>query len=180
MKSVTAKWLVLLFVVASVSLSARAYEVQNGKQQGYDVVADNFVYIITPDKQKIQVTTIPFVGNDYQIPPVEPILCTWDPDRKWLGIFITVKQITEIHFFNLKTNSMLHPLPVDWSQYPKWFGAKRQLFTHTKPVKWTGNKLVLDTLVKFRDGTEKHLTEFIVINDDTFQRLVENDQRANQ
>jgi len=170
MKRMITKWLALPLVALSVCFSAKAYEVQNGKQHGYSVIADNFVYIITPGNQKIQVTTIPFVEANYSMPPVEPILCTWDPSGQWLGIFITVKQITEIHLFNLKANSMLHSLPVDWTKYPKWFSEKKQLFTHTKPMKWDGNKLILDSLVRFRDGTENHLTEFIVINGDTFQR----------
>jgi hypothetical protein len=104
-------------------------------------------------------------------PPVEPILCTWDPAHTWLGIFITVKQITEIHFFDLRTRSLLQP-DSKAPKYPDWFG-KPQLFTHTKPVKWDGNKLLLDSVVKFRDGSTRHLPEKRIINGDTFQRIAE-------
>jgi len=165
------KYLPLLCLVIAFFSDAKAYEVENARQQGFVVNADDYVYITTPDNKRIQVTQIPFVGDDYSIPPVEPILCTWDPSQTWLGIFITVKQTTEIHLFNLKTRTML-TAETDWSSYPDWFG-KPQIFAHTKPVKWNGNKLLADTLVKFRDGTTRRLPETLIVNGDVFQIVPE-------
>jgi len=162
------KLLIFLWLIAIGSLlNAGAYEVENGKQQGFTVSADNFVYITTSTGEKIQVTQITFVTPEYSIPPVEPILCTWDPSHTWLGIFITVKQITEIHLFNLQTNSLLKADPTFY-KYPDSFN-KSQSFAHTKPLKWSGNKLFADTYVKFRDGDTKHFPVTIIINGDTFQ-----------
>jgi hypothetical protein len=174
------KALVLLLIVISTFFNAKAYEVENGKQQGFTVSADNLVYITTPTNEKIQVTKVPFVGEEngyhYSIPPVEPILCMWDPSHTWLGIFITVsqttkRQTTEIDLFNLRTKLLL-TAETDRSKYPAWF-AKPQWSVTDKPVRWSGNKLFVDTLVKFRDESTRHLSKTIVINGDTFKIIPE-------
>jgi hypothetical protein len=164
-----------LVLFLNTVFTARAYDVANGKQGGYIVIANNLVYIVTPDQHKIQVTKIPFVGDvngyEYSIPPVKPILCTWGPNHKWLGIFIPVEQITEIYLFNLATNTFLEPAGPK-PDYPESFNED-QLYCRTTPIKWKNNNLFVDTLVKFKDGHAKHYHETIIINKDTFKRLVE-------
>jgi hypothetical protein len=61
--------LILLTLLAITFSNAKAYEVEDGKQQGFTVTADNFVYITTSNQERIQVTDVPFVGDGYSIPP---------------------------------------------------------------------------------------------------------------
>ena len=163
------RWLASLVLLVA-ACGARAYEVENGEWHGFKVTADNLVWIATPDHRKIQVTNIPFVakvegGGFYSIPPIEPIRCTWDPSHTWLGIFITVRQVTEAYVFNLKTETLISRWKCDYSRYPAWFGEP-QWFTHTRPIRWSGNRLFCDSLVRFKSGGERHLPEVATIHDD--------------
>lgn len=146
---------------------ARGYEVSNSENQGFKVTAEDYVYITTPDGQKLQITDNPFVGDGYSLPPIGPVICSWAPNRKWVGIFIFADKGTAIYVFDL-TRKKLLMAQRDWKQYPSWFGQP-QLFDQDKPVSWSGNKLSVDSLIKFRNGTARHLPQEVVVDGDTYQ-----------
>jgi hypothetical protein len=152
-----------LILIAMIRQAA-AYDVEDSKSGGFSVSASKFVYIKAPDGTMFQVTKFPFVGDGYSLPPRGPIICAWDPTHTWLCIFVTADKMTEVHLFNLKQRAFA-TVNFNWTKYPDWFQEKDQLLEEVRPVRWDGNKLFIDTVVKFQDGGSKHLPGVLTIND---------------
>jgi hypothetical protein len=162
--------LITIFVFGLASY-LQAYEVIDGSKNGYEVKAEDYVTVTTPDQQMIRVTSFPFVTPNSNIAPVAPIICTWDPTGQWLGIFIPLRQITEIHLFSLKSNQLLKVEPFDRTAvFPSWW-SKPMSGTRTTPVAWEGRQLSVNTIATLKNGTEggelKTLLERVFITGDT-------------
>jgi len=155
--------LTLTLIVTGFAMDSivQAYEVLNGNNWGFKVTAGNYVYVSTPDGKKIQITDGPFIGDGYSLPPIGPIICSWAPSRKWVAIFVTADKETGIFVFDLQKESLLEAKRT-WSQYPSWF-AKPQLSGRDKPVEWEGNKLLIDSSVKFKDGSTRRFSQEAVV-----------------